>query len=328
VNDPPIFVSIDEPIEGAYSPILYNIYYSAGSSVDPDTLYNDTIEYQWDFDASDGWQVDRVGETGYWNFPRAGNYTVTLRAVDSSGAYVSNTTYIVVDGVRDENDYDNDGLLNEWEDTFGFNKYDPSDATIDSDGDGMSNIAEFTASTDPKKRDTDSDGVPDGEDYAPLDKGVWEEPKPEEKWTDDPLNILLLVAIVLVVVLLLIGLIVFLLVRSRKRSKEEEERRKLAEQMQKSVYEGQDLYGNLPAMEQTPQMAAGPQQPALPPPPETGSLDDVFGGAGTLPGLQQPPAPGAQGLPPAPQPIAPPQAAPPIGQPQAAKPADITDLLG
>ncbi len=333
VNDPPIFVSIDTPAKGAFSPILYNIRYSAGSAIDPDMLYNDTIEYQWDFDASDGWQVDRVGETGYWNFPRAGNYTITIRAVDSSGAYVSNTTYIVVDGVRDDDDYDNDGLPNEWEDTYSFNKYDPADATMDSDGDELSNIDEYLNGTDPKKRDTDGDGFNDKEDYAPLDKAIWEKPVPKEKWTDDPLNILLLIVIILVVVLLLIALIVFLLIRSRKRSREEEERRKQAELMQKSVYEGQDLYGNLPAPEQAPQMVAVPQQPALPPPPESGSLDDVFGGAGTLPGLQPPPAPSVPGLPPASQPVPPPSAAPPQapsqpGQPAAARPTDLTDLLG
>ncbi len=47
-------------------------------------------------------------------------------------------------------DYDNDGLPNEWEDENGLDKLNSADAMLDADGDGQSNIAEYTAATDPQ----------------------------------------------------------------------------------------------------------------------------------------------------------------------------------
>jgi len=52
---------------------------------------------------------------------------------------------------------------------YGLNPKDPSDATQDSDGDGVSNIDEIRAGTDLLRKDTDQDGVNDGEDAFPLD---------------------------------------------------------------------------------------------------------------------------------------------------------------
>jgi len=46
-------------------------------------------------------------------------------------------------------DADNDGLPDDWEKRSRLNPRDPSDASIDSDGDGYSNIDEFINATDP-----------------------------------------------------------------------------------------------------------------------------------------------------------------------------------
>ena len=48
-----------------------------------------------------------------------------------------------------EADTDNDGMGDEWEVANGLNPSDPSDANIDSDGDGATNVEEFKADTDP-----------------------------------------------------------------------------------------------------------------------------------------------------------------------------------
>ena len=66
-------------------------------------------------------------------------------------------------------DTDGDGMTNDWETGHGLNPFDPSDADGDLDGDGLSNLAEFNAGTDPEEGDSDGDGTPDGEDPYPLD---------------------------------------------------------------------------------------------------------------------------------------------------------------
>jgi type II secretory pathway pseudopilin PulG len=299
VNDPPVLVEIDTPEEGFYSPILYNVEFSAGNAFDPDTVYNDTLTYQWDFDATDGpFKAEFTGLNGKWDFPTAGSYMITLRIVDSAGNYIEAYRNIIVDGIRDDDDYDNDGMPNKWEDENGFDKYDPSDAEGDADGDKLTNIEEFLNLTDPRKLDSDGDGSNDKDDYAPLDSTVWEKPVEDEKWTDDAGNIILIVIIAVVIILLLLAITGFFLYRSMQKSKEEEERRKQAEAMQQSMYEGQDLYENLPAVEEgttSGAVAPAPDTPQLPPQ-EGEGLDDIFGGAGTLPTAEGAP----ESLPPGP----------------------------
>ncbi len=86
------------------------------------------------------------------------------------------------DGLGDvcDNDIDGDGLPNEWEDKYAFNKYSPSskddgiqDGERDDEEDGLNNIEEFRANTHPFKKDTDEDGFTDNEELEagtdPLD---------------------------------------------------------------------------------------------------------------------------------------------------------------
>lgn len=70
------------------------------------------------------------------------DYTIVTRAqdTDSDG-----------DGVKDvvDNDNDNDGIPDEWEIKHGLNPLSSGDAALDSDGDGVSNLEEYNAGTDP-----------------------------------------------------------------------------------------------------------------------------------------------------------------------------------
>jgi len=58
-------------------------------------------------------------------------------------------------------DGDNDGMTNSWEEQYGLNAALAGDANLDADGDGLSNLKEFLAHTNPLLRDTDGDGSPD-----------------------------------------------------------------------------------------------------------------------------------------------------------------------
>ncbi len=58
-------------------------------------------------------------------------------------------------------DSDNDLMPDGWEVRWDFNPNDPSDADLDSDGDGVSNVDEYFADTNPRDVDLDHDGIPD-----------------------------------------------------------------------------------------------------------------------------------------------------------------------
>lgn len=67
-------------------------------------------------------------------------------------------------------DSDSDGMPDDFENLHGLNPNNPDDAGEDIDADGLSNLLEFQAGTDPREEDSDSDGLLDGEEIvAALD---------------------------------------------------------------------------------------------------------------------------------------------------------------
>ncbi|MBI2550299.1 thrombospondin type 3 repeat-containing protein [Candidatus Woesearchaeota archaeon] len=65
-----------------------------------------------------------------------------------------------------DTDNDNDGMPDEWERKYGLNPFSSSDALVDSDDDGLTNLKEFEAGTSPNLKDTDHDGADDGKEVA------------------------------------------------------------------------------------------------------------------------------------------------------------------
>ncbi|MEA2006981.1 MAG: sortase [Patescibacteria group bacterium] len=72
-------------------------------------------------------------------------------------------------------DSDKDGIHDWWEKQYGMDKDDPTDARKDFDGDYLNNKKEYKYHTNPRKFDTDHDGVGDGDEVEaggnPIGKG-------------------------------------------------------------------------------------------------------------------------------------------------------------
>ena len=83
-------------------------------------------------------------------------------------------------------DNDNDGMNDFWEEKYGLNPEDSSDAAGDNDADGgpdgLTNLMEYWYETDPNDSDTDDDGVNDGDEINsgtdPNDSTSYPEPTP------------------------------------------------------------------------------------------------------------------------------------------------------
>ncbi|MBI4027027.1 MAG: hypothetical protein HY360_18730, partial [Verrucomicrobia bacterium] len=84
-----------------------------------------------------------------------GTNTVDVVAQDRFG----NTNAVSVAFVKGQLDSDGDGIPDDWEKKY-FGDL-SQDAQDDTDHDGLTNLEEFAADTDPTKTDTDGDGLPD-----------------------------------------------------------------------------------------------------------------------------------------------------------------------
>jgi hypothetical protein len=76
--------------------------------------------------------------------------------------------YALMTVLADDTDLDGDGMFDAFEAAFGLSTLD-NDASLDLDGDGLSNFEEFQAGTAPNSVDSDGDGMTDGWE---LDKGL------------------------------------------------------------------------------------------------------------------------------------------------------------
>ena len=112
---------------------------------------------------TDGWEVDRFGDLSHG----AGD--------DTDGDGLTDLEEFDLTTDPNDDDSDDDGLLDGWEQDNGL---DPLDAGGDNggggdpDGDGLDNLGEQAAGTDPHHLDTERDGLPDGWEvangFAPL----------------------------------------------------------------------------------------------------------------------------------------------------------------
>ena len=107
-----------------------------------------------------------------------GEHVVRLQVTDKTARVRSDPEGLLRDTrswklkVVSNADEDGDGLPTSYELDHGLDPNDPGDAERDPDGDGLTNLQEFVARTDPSTADSDEDGASDGEEimngYDPL----------------------------------------------------------------------------------------------------------------------------------------------------------------
>jgi|CXWL01.1.fsa_nt_gi hypothetical protein len=95
------------------------------------------------------------------------NRSLTLQTGSITVLNEGNLATLDLLSVGPSNDFDNDGLPNDYELLFGLDRF-RNDAFEDLDNDGLTNLEEFQRGTLPNDPDTDLDGVIDGEDGDPL----------------------------------------------------------------------------------------------------------------------------------------------------------------
>lgn len=114
------------------------------------------------FDPSDDMTFDEDGD-GLPNFAEILQGT-NPKLADTDGDGVIDSEDLFPLDARYARDNDDDLIADEWEEEHGLNIEEADDAEEDSDGDGLTNIQEFSIDTDPQDEDSDDDGVTDTEE--------------------------------------------------------------------------------------------------------------------------------------------------------------------
>ncbi len=95
-------------------------------------------------------------------FTKGGKGSIMCNLYRASGIYAGSKTIAITGKGYDE---DGDGMPYTWETRYGLNPDDKTDASLDKDGDQLSNFDEFKAGTKPDVKDSDNDGFSDWEEY-------------------------------------------------------------------------------------------------------------------------------------------------------------------
>lgn len=204
--------------------------------IDPDVEYGDVLEFKWHSDIS-----GELGNDKTLNgvILPIGKHTISVEVTDQADETTTASITVTVDETA-SSDTDGDTLPNIWERDNGLDPADATDVDEDPDSDGLSNLEEYTETTDPQDDDTDDDGLTDGdevnlygtrptradtdrdghndgEDRYPLDSTRWKKEAEPEDNTWLYLGLIIIIIIVVIIVIFLFG------IKPKMRKKAEEE---------------------------------------------------------------------------------------------------------
>jgi outer membrane protein assembly factor BamB len=110
-------------------------------------------------DNTNTYAIDINTHEQVWSYPVSGKLSLSLEGA----LYIAGAEGLLT-AIDFGSDSDEDGMDDWWEDLYGLDRLDASDAALNSDTDELTNLEEFQNSTDPTNDDSDNDGLSDSDE--------------------------------------------------------------------------------------------------------------------------------------------------------------------
>lgn len=110
-------------------------------------------------DYNNTYAIDINSQQQVWSYPASGRLSLS-----NEGALFITQADGVITAINIGGDSDGDGIADWWEELYGLNSHDDTDALLNADNDELTNLEEFQHSTNPLNEDSDNDGLSDSDE--------------------------------------------------------------------------------------------------------------------------------------------------------------------